>query len=294
MKIAITGASGFIGRWAVRHLRRHHQLLLLGLEESLPELLGPSVVYEKLGRNVSHLSHSLQGCDALLHLAAVRPRRGAPFPEGANEALTAQVLTGAHGGGIRRVVFASSRLVYSPAHDTAPFQEGSAHPQTAYGRSKLGCEALLWSAQERHGIAPVVLRMGQVLGLGERGGYMDTRFRLRAAQGLPLVLWGAGRGVRHYLYVEDAVACFETALLGEVSGVFNLGMERAYSHREFAQTVNRVYQNEGNLRFDPSKEEDKARWELDLQRLKGTLGFTPQYDLEQALTQMRHMEGGAR
>ena len=88
-----------------------------------------------------------------------------------------------------------------------------------------------------------------------------------------LVVWGSGRPLREFLYVDDmADACVFLMESGISEGLFNVGTGSDVSIRELAQTVMDVVGFQGRIVFDASKPDGTPRKLLDVGRL-GELGW---------------------
>ena len=300
MRVAVTGASGLLGRATVPLLAQQgHEVVALGRDLArLQASVGAWAACRAPADGEGDLARALQGCDAVVHLAARRIAPGgaglAPFLE-PNLALTERVLAAAGAAGVEVACLASSISVYS-ADNQVPFDESQAPaPRGGYGLSKLAGEHLgrIWGAAE--GRRVVSLRLASLLGSGDETGEgrMLGTFLDRARRGEPLVLWGRGGGGRDLLYVGDAARAVAAALAPEApAGVFNIGSGRARSFREVAEAVNAVFANAGGLRFDPSRQEDRSVAYMDCRRAAEQLGWEPRWSLRSALEDLRD-EGSA-
>jgi len=158
-------------------------------------------------------------------------------------------------------------------------------PPNAYAISKLIVETL-------SGLSPVrlvSLRFAQLVGLGEREGYMVSTFIRNALLRQPIIIFGKGQGKRDYLYVRDAAcaivhACNESG----VSGIFNIGSGVATSPMELAQLAGETLSNnESEILFDPLRPDDPSVYQLDITRAGKYLGWSPAFSLREALVEMR-------
>ena len=84
-----------------------------------------------------------------------------------------------------------------------------------------------------------------------------------------LVVWGSGRPLREFLYVDDmADACVFLMESGVSEGLFNVGTGSDVSIRELAQTVMDVVGFSGSIVFDASKPDGTPRKLLDVGRMR--------------------------
>ncbi|MEO0329371.1 MAG: hybrid nucleoside-diphosphate sugar epimerase/sugar transferase [Pseudomonadota bacterium] len=148
MRIAVTGASGFIGSYLVPQLKDRHDLVLLGrnpdhLSKKFPGF--ETAAY-------SHLIDTLCGVDTIVHLAAILPdaKLSQDSFETANVTLTDAIADAGIHNGIKRFIFTTT-LGW---HDNA------------YSRTKKNAELLL---KEKHSLEVTVLRLPNVYGDEFRG-----------------------------------------------------------------------------------------------------------------------------
>jgi GDP-L-fucose synthase len=83
-----------------------------------------------------------------------------------------------------------------------------------------------------------------------------------------LTVWGSGRPMREFLYVDDlADACVFAMEHGLDDGLFNVGVGTDVSIRVLAETVMQVVGFDGRIEFDASKPDGTPRKLLDVSRL---------------------------
>lgn len=159
MRIAVTGASGQVGRFVTEAARDagHEVTTLPGWRLGQPA--------------------RLDGCDALVHAAFAhvpdRYRGGeGDDPAGfvaANLDGSVALFHDARAAGVGQVVFVSSRAVYDGYPPGTPLPDGTpALPANLYGRVKHDAEAAL-AALDRRGFATASLRATGIYGPGPPG-----------------------------------------------------------------------------------------------------------------------------
>ena len=91
-----------------------------------------------------------------------------------------------------------------------------------------------------------------------------------------LVVWGTGKPMREFLYVDDmADACVFLMENNISEGLFNVGTGEDVTIRELAETVMSVVGFEGEIVFDASKPDGTPRKLLNVERLRN-LGWQSQ------------------
>ncbi|MEE4382343.1 MAG: NAD(P)-dependent oxidoreductase [Pseudomonadales bacterium] len=180
MRIAVTGATGVVGRFVIdRFASAGHELRALVRPTSALEgfAVVPQAVRGALA-DADALSVLLEGCDALVHCAFShvpgRYRGGeGDDPEGfwrTNLLGTVRLLEAARGAGVGRAVLLSSRAVFArrrPGEDpqTPVDDDHPTWPDTHYGALKVAEEALAAAVTASGGPATTALRPTGVYGL---------------------------------------------------------------------------------------------------------------------------------
>ncbi|CAI6062422.1 NAD-dependent epimerase/dehydratase family protein [Cohnella sp. JJ-181] len=170
-KIVVTGGSGMLGSWVVKHFAEQGYEVLNVDTRQPDEPVCPTLIVnlEDLGQTYG----ALAGADAVVHLAAI-PRAGMVPPEATfrnNVMSTYNVLEAASGLGIKKAVIASSESSYGICFAVHPFgpqyvpmdEEHPQLPQDSYGLSKVVGELTADMFHRRSGIQVVSLRLGNVI-----------------------------------------------------------------------------------------------------------------------------------
>jgi len=212
VKVLVTGATGFVGRVAVRTLAAAGHAVRMAVRTERPATGFESVVVGELGPD-TEWSRALDGIDGVLHLAArVHVMRdhagGADEFHRVNTEGTLRLASAAAGAGVRRFVFLSSVKVNGEATTGRPFSADDApRPADAYARSKLAAEQGLLEMQ---GLEAVVIRPPLVHGPGAKGNL--ARFCRLAKSGLP-VPFASIDNRRDLVGVENLASLVERCLV---------------------------------------------------------------------------------
>ncbi len=309
LKIAITGVAGFVGsNLAERLLRDGHTVTGLddlshGSLDNLSELASHPGLSFKEGSilDPEALARSVAGADALVHLAA----RKIPRYTDALDTLLVNgegglnVLRACQGGGVRRMVLASTSDCYG-RNPEVPFSEesasviGSPHVRRwSYAVSKMYEEQMLFAFRERFGLEAVALRLfggyGPRQNLTWWGGPQSV-FIGAALRGEPLELHGTGQQTRSFTFVDDMVEGFVRAVVApEAEGeMINVGSDREIAIVDLARMIwSMIRDDEPCLEWIPletfGRYEDVQRRVPDQRLCERVLGYAPAITLEQGL-----------
>jgi len=207
--IALTGATGFIGRHVLRELpkRGYRFRVLLRRPVDIP-LDCASAVIGDLARP-QNLSAALAGVDAVVHSAGVS-QGVSGLPDADHRILNAdathQLARAAQSARVKRFVFLSSiRAQTGPTADGPLTEDRPPAPTDAYGRSKLEAEQRLAELD----IDWVALRPVLVYGKGMQGNLAALVRLARSPYPLP---FGSLKAQRSLLSVDNLVDAVATVL----------------------------------------------------------------------------------
>lgn len=293
MKIAVTGATGFLGKYLIAELSKHKNAKITLFSSSMNKLIetfnDDRELFEFVETDYSIDSLEKNFCkyDVIIHLAAKRlsvDKSLTNYVE--NIIVTENLLKLSDRFGVGKIIFASSQGIYCDCKDDLPFKEDNGYGY-GYGYSKFICEQI-----SRFYRTPFIsLRFGQIIGWGEREGFMFTTQLNKIKKNEPLVLWGEGGGGRDYLYAKDAVSaivrCFKDDVVNDVS--YNVSMGVPYSFKDFAETLVSVFGNEeSRIVFDKTKVEDKNVRYMSIHKIKHELSWEPRFTLMTAFEDMKN------
>jgi nucleoside-diphosphate-sugar epimerase len=242
VRVALTGATGYTGGRVLEALAaRGDQLSILvrpssdagRLDERARRVVGDLAQDEALSRLV-------EGCDAVVHVAAVYRTAGHSdaYYRDVNVGGTERLLEAAARAGVRRFVHTSTVGVHGhvarpPADESSPLAPGD-----IYQRTKAEAEQLALRFGRERGLPVVVVRPGAIYGPGERR--LLKLFRAIARGRYAIV--GSGRPFYHPVYIDDLVAGFLLALDHPAASgeAFILAGPSYVSQSELAALVARV------------------------------------------------------
>lgn len=212
--VALTGATGFIGRHMLADLTRrgYRVRVLLRRPTALPPEASGAVVGD-LARP-QNMAAALAGVDAVIHSAGIaHAMSGRPEDDfrSINTEATVALGRAAERAGVRRFVFLSSiRAQTGPAAPKVVTEDLAPSPTDAYGRSKLAAEEGLAGLA----IDWVALRPVLVYGPGARGNLAALLEAARSPWPLPLASF---RGRRSLVSIDNLAAAIDTILRLEAS-----------------------------------------------------------------------------
>jgi nucleoside-diphosphate-sugar epimerase len=207
--VALTGATGFIGRHLLRELpkRGYRVRVLLRRPSAVPPEASSAVVGD-LARP-QNMSAALAGVDAVIHSAGIAHAMSG-VPEDDYRILNTEATIGlaraAERAGAKRFVFLSSiRAQTGPVAEGVLTEDLEPKPTEPYGESKLAAERGL----AQLGLDWVALRPVLVYGPGVKGNMAALVKLARSPYPLPL---GGLTGKRSLLALDNLVSAIDTVL----------------------------------------------------------------------------------
>jgi len=230
MKVAVTGATGFVGSRLVERLQEEeYSVLVLTRNPERAKRVFPSSVYSQLEivgytpTKSGSWQQAISGCDGVVNLAGAAiaderwtPQRKQEILESRSTATQKLVEAIAQADSKPSVLVSASAVGYYGSSETALFDENSPS-----GRDFLANVCLAWEAAAQQvpeaGTRLVILRLGIVLGMGGALEKLLTPFKLFA--GGPL---GSGHQWFSWIHREDLVNLILFSLTNsQVEGVLN-------------------------------------------------------------------------
>ena len=301
--ILITGGCGLVGSTTVDLLLRDYSPARIVILDNLTRgtlanversLRDPRVTLVRGDiRDTDMLRKTVEGIDAVIHMATLRITACAAEPRAALEVMcdgSFNVLEAAHAAGVKKVIAASSASVYGQA-DEFPTAEGH-HPynnRTWYGATKVLLEGLLRSFNDMYGLPYVALRYFNVYGprMDMHGKYTEVliRWMERIAAGAPPLILGDGKQTMDFVFIEDVARSNILALASDVSDeVFNIASGTETSLEELAAALLKVMGSELRPEYGPERKVNPVSRRLaDISKAERLLGFRARVGLEEGL-----------
>lgn len=214
-----------------------------------------------------------------------------------NLLIQTSVIHAAFLSGVKRLLFFGSTCLY-PRECRQPMREedlltGPMEPTSeAYSAAKLAGLALCQAYNRQHGTRFLTVIPATLYGphddFDPETGHVLSALLRRFHEGRSqpsVTVWGSGRPVREFLFVDDlAEACLLLMNLEgpPPAGPLNVGTGEGVAVRELAETIGSVVGIRGAIQYDPSKPDGAPAKVLDVSRVRA-LGWSSRTPLREGI-----------
>lgn len=297
-KVLVTGADGFIGShlveklvqsgYQVKAFVQYNSFGTWGWIDSLPKEIKQQIeIFSGDIRDPYGVKRALEGCDAVLHLAALI---AIPYSYHSPDTYidtnikgTLNILQAARELEIEKVVHTSTSEVYGTAKYVPIDEDHPLQGQSPYSASKIGADQLAISFYSSFNTPVSIIRPFNTYGPRQSARAVIPTIISQIASGHDVIKLGALTPTRDFNYVEDTVNGFisileSTASIGEV---INIGSNFEISIKDTAETIARVMKSKvefitDEIRLRPENSEVERLWASN-QKASELLGWKPKY-----------------
>lgn len=292
--VLVTGGCGFVGANLIRRLSvdgwdvKVLDNLSVGRKEYLDGVKDVSFLLGDI-RSKDDLSTALDGCSAVVHLAAqtsvvdsvTDPRMDFEINVGG----FLNLLIACYKKGIEKVVFASTNAVLGDQE--VPINEKKV-PQSIspYGAAKLACEGYANTFSATYGVKTAILRFANVYGpysLHKESAI--HKFTKRAIIGEPLHIYDDGHQTRDFIHVDDISAAITMSLERKIEGVLQIATGKETSILEIAELIRNISGGNCDIVFKSPRKGEIMRNYSDISKAK-SLGYHPKIAIHRGIEEV--------
>jgi dTDP-glucose 4,6-dehydratase len=292
VRLLVTGAAGFIGSTFVPLLHPDHSIVALdkltyaGRRENLPgdvELVVGAIEDRDLVLELA------EGVDAIVNFAAESHVDRSIADQNAFARThvigTGVLLDAVRERGVQRYLQVSTDEVYGSIEDGSFTEESPLDPSSPYSATKAGGDLLVSAHAHTHGIEAVICRGSNNYGPRQYPEKLIPLMILNALHGDPLPVYGDGRQVRNWLYVEDFCRGIRAVLeRGRPGEAYNVGGPDECENIEVVRRVLELTGADGSLvEHVTDRPGHDRRYSLSSAKLSEELGWEAEVRFEDGL-----------
>ena len=297
-KILVTGADGFIGSHLTEELVRqgydvrafvyYNSFNSWGwLDSSTKQIRESLDVFSGDIRDPHGVRKAMQGCDVVLHLAALI---AIPYSYHSPDTYvdtnikgTLNVVQAARELGVEKVVHTSTSEVYGTARFVPITEDHPLQGQSPYSATKIGADQIAMSFYNAFGTPVATIRPFNTYGPRQSARAIIPTVIIQIANGKRSIKLGSLHPTRDFSYVKDTVCGFIAVAESDrsVGEVINVGSNYEISIGETARLIAEVMGAEIEIetednRIRPEKSDVERLW-ADNSKAKELLGWEPAY-----------------
>lgn len=279
MNILITGASGFIGSHLINYLNKK-RYLVQGLSRRVVHTKNVVTIPLSNKRRLNlHLKRNKH--DIVVHLAATTYNKDPRKIFNNNCQNTLNLLECCISNNVRRLVFASTHLVYGNTK-YLPIDEGHPlNPVTNYAISKLIGENICKMFHDSHGLDILILRISSVYGKDQPNKLIIPAMIRDINQNKKLTLhkYQNGFQVMDLINVSDVCSAIELACITKVKfGTYNIATGIPTTVEDIAEHLSKITKI-GTINIKKIDNETNHFF-YDISLAQKELGFKPKITLD--------------
>jgi dTDP-glucose 4,6-dehydratase len=304
MKLLVTGGAGFIGSNFIHAILTEYPedsivnfdaLTYAGNLENLAAVeKNPRYLFVKGDITAAEdieAELGAQAVDAVVHFAAeshvdrslyVGPRAFIL----ANILGTQNLLDACRAHKVARFVHVSTDEVYGSLGPQGRFTEESPiQPNNPYAATKASSDFMVRAACHSHGLDAVITRCSNNFGPYQFPEKLIPLMIANALEDKPLPVYGDGRQVRDWIYVEDHCRGVDTVLRkGKTGEIYNIGGGHDVTNMEVVRQILAILRKpESLIKYVKDRPGHDRRYAMDAAKIERELGWKPRSDFDSAL-----------
>ena len=177
---------------------------------------------------------------------------------------------------VKKFVQVSTDEVYGSTESGMFSEESPLNPSNPYSASKAGADRLAYSFYKTYGLPVIITRSSNNFGPFQFPEKMIPLFITNLLQGKKVPLYGDGKNVRDWLFVEDNCRAIELCLKKGKSGeAYNIGGGNEKTNIELTKIIlKELGMGEGMIDFVADRPGHDRRYALDFSKVQ-ELGYSP-------------------
>ena len=299
MRILVTGGCGFIGSNFIRHMLNKYQdhsiinldkLTYAGNPDNLKDIeknSNYSFVRGDICDNAV-VDKVMQKVDTVIHFAAEshvdRSIDDASAFVRTNVLGTFVLLDSALKNNIKRFVHVSTDEVYGSISKGSFKETDILTPSSPYSSSKAGSDLLAQSYYITHGMPVIITRCTNNFGPYQYPEKLIPLFITNLIENKKVPVYGTGKNVRDWIYVEDHCKAIDFVLHeGKNGEIYNIGGGAEKTNLEITETILEMLGKDGSMvEYVKDRPGHDLRYSLDCTKLR-RLGWAPEQEFDDAL-----------
>ena len=154
-------------------------------------------------------------------------------------------------------------------------------------RSKLILEKYIQLSKERNNTNYLILRPSNIYGVGNnwrRNQGAIHKFIYNALSNLPIEIWGDGKAIRDYLYIDDFCRAVNMLIEKNITNeILNIGSSIGFSINQIKDLIIKYSNNNLKIIYKEARQIDVPFNILDIKKIKSKIGWEPKVSISEGI-----------
>lgn len=300
IKYLVTGGAGFIGSNFVHYLYREHQNIQVCVLDNMGYSANIKNLKSVMGRkdfefikgdicDPKAVARAMKGAHVVVNFAAeVAVDRSIDDPQSFLRTDIFGVYTlleeARRQKGLKKFIQISTDEVYGQILKGSFREDSQTLPRNPYSASKLGGEKIAYSFFKTYNLPVVVTRAANNYGPSAYPEKVIPLFVTNLFDGLPVPVYGEGKQMRDWLFVDDHCSAIDLLVKKGVNGeVYNVGAGEECTNIALTKAILKLMgKDQSYIRFVADRPGHDFRYSLSCAKIRA-LGWVPKYGLTEGL-----------
>ena len=239
MRVLITGATGFLGKYMINEFAKHDcEIIAFGRNAEIGKNLKDCTFVQGDFINYQDIADAVKGVDVVIHAGALCTVWGKwqEFYD-ANVLGTKNVLDACIEHHVSKFVYVSSCSVYNCTYDRIDIDEEDFDPDNHlnyYIKSKIMSEKLIKETCEEHSLSYSIIRPHGIFGIGDVS-IMPRLIKANGTIGIPL--FNKGKNLIDIVCAENVAYSLWLCANSDKCGTYNITNGEVFEYKEMVDII---------------------------------------------------------
>jgi len=301
MKLLVTGGLGFIGSNFIHYmLTKYSEIQIINLDrlsvgsnqanlkaietDKRYRFVKGDIADKKLVKNL------IDEADAIVNIAAethVDRSIAEPWAFIHSNTIGAVSLFEAAGKHEKRILHVSTDETYGDILEGSFKENDKLKPSSPYSASKAAADLFAQAYHRTYNLDIVIARCTNNYGPYQYPEKLIPKTIIRATLDLLIPIYGKGKNIRDWIYVQDFCQALDTLLKkGKTGEIYNISANNELQNIEVAKTILKIMNKPENLiTFVEDRPGHDIRYSLNSSKIRTELSWKPKHNFKEALKQ---------
>lgn len=184
-----------------------------------------------------------------------------------------------------KLVQVSTDEIYGEIKEGSFKENDAPKPSNPYSASKAAADMFVIAYHKTYGLDVAITRCTNNYGPYQIPEKLVPKTIIRALKNLPVPIYGSGKNIRDWIYVQDHCEAIDFVLRkGESGEIYNISSGSELPNIEIVKkTLDLLYKPDDLMAFVEDRPGHDIRYSLDSSKIRSKLGWRPKFSFERAL-----------